>query len=441
MPEEVLIVGAGAAGLTAAINLAKAGFRVNILEARDRIGGRMFTKIDPVTNAAIELGAEFVHGTPREIWDLIRAHRLETTEMDGDDWCVRNQQLNPCDFFSEVEQILGRMNDRGPDQSFADFLKRCCPEASQEAKEWALGYVQGFHAADPELVSVHALVKGTRADDAIEGNRAFHIHGGYQTLLEVWQKQATEFGVSIRLNTVVESIAWKHGHAELAARSEGGALNLTAKRVLITLPLGVLQAGTVRFAPPLPLEKLRAIGYLEMGKVIRVTLCFRERFWENLRPPNSKSSQTLSNLAFLLSRDEWFPTWWTQQSQDLPILVGWAPFPSAQRLSGRTEGFIVEKALETLARLLGLDRKETSSRLRSAHIHDWQTDPFSLGAYSYVKIGGGNAEHDLGLSVENTLFFAGEATDVTGHIGTVHGAIASGRRVAQEVVEGTGLLS
>ena len=94
-----------------------------------------------------------------------------------------------------------------------------------------------------------------------------------------------------------------------------------------------------------------------------------------------------------------------------------------------------------MRRLLGLDQKEISSRLQSAHLHDWQTDPFSRGAYSYVKVGGGNAEHDLGLSVENTLFFAGEATDVTGHNGTVHGAIASGRRAAREVVEGTGSLS
>jgi monoamine oxidase len=443
MPEVVIIIGAGAAGLTAAIALGQAGFRVIILEARDRVGGRMFTKVDRSSNAAVELGAEFVHGKPPEIWDLIRAHHLKVTEMDGDDWCVRSQQLNPCDFFSEVEQILGRMNDGGPDESFADFLKRCCPEASPEAKEWALGYVQGFHAADPELVSVHSLVKGTRADEAIEGNRAFCIHGGYQMLLRVFEKHAADLGVSLRLNTVVESISWKKGHAEVAARNEAGALIFTAKRVLITLPLGVLQAGqgqpgTVRFAPPLPPEKLSALGNLEMGKVIRITLCFRDRFWKSLRPPDSKASQTLSNLAFLLSRDEWFPTWWTRQREELPILVGWAPFPSAQRLSGKSEGYIVEKALETLARLLSLEKNEISSRLQSAYLLDWQTDPFSRGAYSYVKVGGDTAEYDLGLPIENTLFFAGEATDVTGHNGTVHGAIASGKRAAKEIISAAG---
>jgi monoamine oxidase len=118
----------------------------------------------------------------------------------------------------------------------------------------------------------------------------------------------------------------------------------------------------------------------------------------------------------------------------LPLLVGWAPFRSAERLSGQGNDFVREKAIETLSHLLPIDRQKLESLLEAVYVHDWQTDPFSRGAYSYVKVGGENCPASLGKSVENTLFFAGEATDVSGNTGTVHGAIASGKRAAKEIL-------
>ena len=120
--------------------------------------------------------------------------------------------------------------------------------------------------------------------------------------------------------------------------------------------------------------------------------------------------------------------------EKLPIITGWATFKCAEELSGRSENFVMEKALETLARLLNIDKQEIEGLLESGYWHDWQTDPFSFGAYSYVKVGGGRAQRELAMPMENTLFFAGEATDFSGHHGTVHGAIASGRRAAEEIL-------
>ena len=439
MPKEIIIIGAGIAGLSAAAKLGKAGFVVTLVEARDRIGGRMFTKHDPSCNAAVELGAEFIHGKPNEIWDLVRSNHLDTTEMDGDNWCLRNGELSTCDFFSEVDEILEKMDEHSPDISFTDFLQQCCP-TDDSAKQWALGYVQGFHAADPKLVSVHSLVKGTRADEAIEGDRGFRIQGGYAALLQVLERQLRELDIVPRLNTVVDHISWKPGKVEVSARDASGSVRLVADAALISLPLGVLQAkagqpGAVNFVPELPAIKQDALQHLVMGHVIRVTLCFRERFWKDLLPPHSKQSKTLDHMGFLLSRDEWFPTWWTRVPEELPLIVGWAPFPSADKLSGKTEGFVVDKALEALARLLELEKNQLASLLTAAYTYDWQSDPFSRGAYSYVKVGGDTAEHDLGVPLDSTLFFAGEATEVTGHNGTVHGAIASGKRAATEIIK------
>src|SRR4029077_10506053 len=111
MPSDVLIIGAGAAGLSAAIELSRAGLRVEILEARDRVGGRIFTRHDPALNHPVELGAEFVHGLAPEIWFPVQKHNLKVTEVDGDMWCTIDGKLQPCDFFAQADEILSAMDD------------------------------------------------------------------------------------------------------------------------------------------------------------------------------------------------------------------------------------------------------------------------------------------------------------------------------------------
>jgi monoamine oxidase len=140
-------------------------------------------------------------------------------------------------------------------------------------------------------------------------------------------------------------------------------------------------------------------------------------------------------LSFLLSQEDWFPTWWTTWPERLPIITGWAPFHCAERLSGKTNEFVTEKALLVLERLVGVPKHELEELLQASYCHDWQKDPFSWGAYSYVRVGGDGAQQRLAMPVEETLFFAGEASDVSGHHGTVHGAIASAKRASQEILE------
>lgn len=118
----------------------------------------------------------------------------------------------------------------------------------------------------------------------------------------------------------------------------------------------------------------------------------------------------------------------------LPILTGWAPFRCAERLAGLDLEGVTGEALKALERLLGVSVKELQSYLERAYFHDWQADAFARGAYTYGKVGSDGAQKALGAPVANTLFFAGEATDVTGNNGTVHGAIASGHRAAQEII-------
>lgn len=119
---DVIVIGAGAAGLAAAASLGHSGLSVLTLEARDRIGGRIFTQRDPAFDAPIELGAEFVHGRPRELWDLFRQSNVTVNEVDGNSWCVTDGRLAPCSFFNQVDEILDEMDDRALDESFLEFL-------------------------------------------------------------------------------------------------------------------------------------------------------------------------------------------------------------------------------------------------------------------------------------------------------------------------------
>jgi monoamine oxidase len=441
---DVIVVGAGAAGLAAAAELGRSGLSVTILEGRERIGGRMFTQRDPVCQAPVELGAEFIHGLPPEIWQPLQARNVTLREVTGEALCFRNGRLCGCELFSQVEDILKQMDPHSPDESFLSFLKRCCDRSSnpqkREASERALAYVSGFNAADPERVGVHWLVEEMRAEEKIEGDRAFRSINGYEDLLNIFREELAEARVPIQTETVVDSVAWSENRAEVATHRVHESRTFTAGRVLMTVPLGVLQAapgeqGAVRFTPELPGKKLEALKKLVMGKVMRVTLRFRHRFWDTMSAPGT-DRQTLSAMSFLFSQDDWVPTWWTTMPEKLPLITGWAPFRCAERLSGKSRSFVIDQCLRTLSNLLNLGPEELAQLLDAAYFHDWQNDPFSRGAYSYGAVGADGAQRALASPIENRLFFAGEATDTSGHNGSVHGAIASGRRAAREILDG-----
>jgi len=445
---DVIIIGAGVSGLSAAIELAQAGLSVAILEARNRIGGRIFTEYDSV-KTPVELGAEFVHGLPPEIWMPLQDNNLDVTEVDGDNWCFRDGKLSTCDFFGDVDKILGKMTENARDRSFLSFLEQQFSNPKHdpkltETKAWARSYVTGFNAADPSEVSVNWLTEEMEAEELVDGERAFRINNGYESLVEIFVRQLHDLNVPIHLNRIAESIRWSRGNVEIKGQTRRNQFRYTAPRVLITVPLGVLLArprerGALRFSPQLPTSKQKALSKIAMGHVLRITLQFKERFWEKVHPHGSKNSsvpseKTLSDMSFLFSDEEWFPTWWTRMPARSPIITGWAPFKCADKLSGQNAKFVTDKALTTLSRIMSLPKKDLAVLLEKAHLHDWQSDPFSRGAYSYVKVGGKNAPEILGKPIEKTLFFAGEATDTTGHAGTVHGAIASGKRAAQEII-------
>jgi len=434
----VIIIGAGMSGLAAACELGRAGIPVQILEARDRLGGRVLTVHDDVCNVPVELGAEFIHGRPPEIFDPLTKAKIRVSEVEGEGWCAADGALSTCSFEDDVDSILEKMTDSAPDESFQEYLDRCCKRAKPQSRQRAIAYVSGFNAADPGLVGVHWLVQEMRAERKIQGDRAFRAPNGYADLLRIFHDEIKRHGAAVNVQTVAKDVNWRQGSVRLTTFGPDGSSELEASRVLITVPLSLLKISkerdsTLKFRPVLPAGFMDALDKFEMGTVIRVSLRFRERFWAEIRP-QPFAGKSMSNMSFLFSHDEWFPTWWTTMPRRDPIITGWAPFRAGERLSGQSESFVVERSLRSLGEILRMDLRELESLFEKAYLHDWQADPFSRGAYSYGKVGALKAQQVLGQPIDGTLFFAGEATDTTGNNGTVHGAIASGQRAARQIL-------
>jgi monoamine oxidase len=416
---DVLVVGAGIAGLAAAAELAEAGLSVIVLEARDRIGGRILTVSASGTDSPIELGAEFVHGRPPELLRLFHQAGIALQEIAGTNYCYGHSALKPCPEgrSSDLLEGLAEAVRSEGDMSFAAYLAR--HPAPKEEAEHARSFVEGFNAADAERIGIAALAFQQQAEDAIEGERAFRPAGGYQALAAYLEQRARHAGARVVLRSPVRLMRWRQGEITAGA----GSHTYRAQRAVVTLPLGLLQARGVRFEPE-PEPILRAAYRMAVGTVARLAIVFRSRFWAERAP----------GMGFLFSEGTTPSTWWTQHPGNVPVLVGWVGGPRALRQEFRDRERLLDDALRSLERIFGLGAHALDTELLSSHLHDWQQDPYSLGAYSYAPAGALDCSAAMAQPVERTLFFAGEHTDTTGHWGTVHGALRSGLRAAQQIL-------
>ena len=444
---DVIIVGAGAAGLAAAARLAQSGKRVALLEARERVGGRIFTRHLPAADGSapvcVELGAEFIHGLPSTTWSLVGQGKLSAYELEGEDLSFVNGHWPP-PLYQPAGHVIADMTKwlearPGCDMSFADYQSAVPTDATTAAA--AVNYVEGFNAADRRRIGIASLAVQQHAEDAIEGDRVFHIAEGYDAVTELLAAQFRAAGGELFLGAAVRRVEWQRGRVCIAAAGPGTAgPELRARQALITVPLGVLQSGTIAFAPA-PAEIFFQARRLAMGEVVRVSLLFREHFWRDCRSPSLPADvrRKLADLSFLFTPAEVPPTWWTPNPAPAPLLTAWVGGPKATELrrsitAGGDPLALPRRCIATLARVFGLSFAELQNLLLSWHEHDWTADPFALGAYSYVPAGALDAPAKLTAPVEETLYFAGEHTDVTGHWGTVHAALGSGLRAAEQML-------
>lgn len=416
---DALIIGGGIAGLVAARHLTDAGLRVTLLEARDRLGGRIYT--DSTGEFPVEMGAEFVHGHPDEILAIAAEGATPIVPVQGNfRRKINGEWAEAGHLMEKIDQLFAKLPVKEPDESFQYYLDRSGED--DEVKQHALRYVEGFHAADPALVSARSLRRDSEAEEAINGDHQYRIASGYESLARTVADRIDRNRCDIVMNTSVHEIVWRKG--QVIARA--GTTEYLASRAIVTLPLGVLKSGSVAFSPALP-EKQNAMSFLEMGPVIRVSLCFKEKFWEH--------DPKMADLSFLFTDDPQFLTWWTANPLPYPILTGWAAGPNAKAHTSKSKDEIVSSAVQSLARIMKIAESELRLQMTASFAHDWQADPFSRGAYSYTAVGGMDAAQALAAPVADALYFAGEATNSDGYTGTVHGASATGLRAAKELLQ------
>ncbi|HEU4700373.1 MAG TPA: NAD(P)/FAD-dependent oxidoreductase [Gemmatimonadales bacterium] len=439
------MLGAGAAGLAAARALGEAGLAVGVLEARARPGGRIHT-VHEADGVPIELGAEFLHGAARETVDALRgsgAHLIAVAE--GHFVAAGGITRQRDDYWERVGQVLARLDPSpGGERPVAEAFRALgASPADAEPAGLAAQYVEGFHAADLARISERAVARAEQGGSG-GGSESRRIAEGYDAVTAALL-HGLPAGVTLRLGAAVTTVRWRRG--EVAVTTRAGAV-LHARAAVVTLPLGVLKApagaeGAVAFEPALEsvAAKRAALAALEMGAAARLVLRFRERWWPE-------------EMSFLhLPGARSFGIWWTRAPLTTPLLTGWIGGPPARRLLARVREAhglrgahsgaysddaalaraLAAEALPELAERCGLAPARLAELLAGAYLHDWIADPLARGAYSYAAVGGLEAGAALAAPLDDTLFFAGEATtDATRH-GTVDGALASGRRAADEV--------
>jgi len=422
---DVIIIGAGAAGLMAAYELSKAGKQVILLEARDRMAGRMYTLDDDLHT---ELGAEFVHGDLPVTLQLLKEANIESVPASGEMWHSSEGKFSKnAEQFEYWDLLMEKLIKLETDISIGYFLQEEFGEEKYTMlRAWVTRFVSGYDTADPFKASAFALRREWQSED---DNTQHRVKGGYGRMINYLVDTSEQNGVQFYLNTIAKHIHWTHGQVEVIT---SGNESFKAKQLIIALPLGVLKAdapeqAAITISPSVRMCK-EAINQIGFGSVVKILLQFKTAFWED----QSITDADLSDMGFILS-NEAIPTWWTQHPSHSTLLTGWLGGPLAEKKKGMNNDELLEEGLQSISRIFNISIDRLRTDLITSHVVNWTTDPFTLGSYAYDTVESAGARKVLKTPIDHTIYFAGEYLYDGPAMGTVEAALTSGLETARKI--------
>lgn len=390
---KVLIVGAGAAGLYAGYLCQAEGIDFQILEASDKIGGRL-GKVEDFSDIPLDSGAEWLHGKKSIIGELVKQTTTKIKRDKSKEYYWFKGKLKkkiPRYLEDELEE------DENPsDVSFLDYSRL---KGYGEEYKYIIEQLAGDYGADASELSAKWTIKEEEAYSA-----GFKDYKFRETYFDLFDKHIiAKIQDSIQLNTVVKKIEYRQDKI-LVEDGKGNAYS--ADKVILTVPISVLKEGDISFLPPLPAHKIEAFEKIGMGAGMKIFLKFGQKFYEGYIA-GGKICAAYADES------------WAKKGKD-HVLLAFVMGKQAEYLSSlESDQEIIEALLGELDEIYG---GQASAYFLDAHIVDWGKHPFIRGAYSFSKVGIGNAREIAAQPIEEKIFFAGEAMNLNGHHQTVHGA-------------------
>jgi len=415
-----VIVGAGAAGLMTARELARAGKKVTILEARDRCGGRIYSLPALEFGYPAEGGAEFVHGAAPVTRALMREAGLSLVPIDGTRWSARNGAFSPNESRLAHATLLNRaLSELKTDLPVAEFLQthftdRKYAELCNAVKRM----VEGYDAADPDRASTFAFRDEWMGHGLRQQGR---IAGGYGALIKFLVSECRGQGATFHLSSIVTAIEESRG--QIAVYCDDGT-SYEADAAVLTVPLPILRDISL---PHGLHEKVTASTDIGFGNVVKILLRFTTKWWTN------SAGRDLSDLSFLFSSAR-VPVWWTQHPAEYPVLTGWFAGPKADTVSRLTVSELLTMGLNSLTEIFNLPLHRITRDLITSQAINWGLDAFARGAYSYATPKTRQAQMALRKLDAGAVFFSGEALYAGRDMGTVEAALANGTQTAQAIL-------
>jgi monoamine oxidase len=427
---DIGIAGAGIAGLVAGTELQRAGYNVSIFEAGTCIGGRI--QSIKVGGLIVETGPEFIHGHLRETLGLLKKYDIDYEVIDGKMYSAWNGKLEETYGMTKGwDLLLNKMKSLEYDQPLNEFLENNFQgNQFNELKKFATRFAEGFDLADTNDASTMALYSEWQHEESDQ----YRIPTGYGSLIAAIEKEFKTQGGKILLNHSIAKVDWNYDAVQIETTDHRV---FKIDKLIISLPISLLNqrepsSESIIFHPGLE-KKKAAFQNIGFGTVVKIVMIWESTFWKTLAP----------DAQFIFS-DCFFPTWWTQNPMDIPMLSGWLGGPKAELYADKADAFFLDNALESLAYMFSLKKEVIKRNLKEFRIFNWKNKPWIRGAYSYARVGSQEARAICREPVQQRIYFTGEAYYEGPFPGTVEAAVVSGQETVRQIladIKNTGMRS